>query len=122
MNAIATPRTVLDLIDEYNEKVANVEGAIEAYNRACTEIESAGVVMGTYAEPILRGRAYVHARDMQRNLLKSGWKAIYNRLNIDMIASANDKRLRELSTWRADQHCQRTVNDRLIARTHLQHR
>lgn len=95
MNAIATPRTVLDLIDEYDEKVANVEAAIEAYNRACTEIESAGVVMGTYAEPILRGRSYVHARDMQRNLLKSGWKAIYNRLNIDMIASANDKRLFE---------------------------
>lgn len=95
MNALATPRTVLDLIDEYDEKVANVEGAIEAYNRACTEIESAGCVMGTYAEPVLRGRSYVHASDMRRNLLKSGWKAIYNRLNIDMIASANDKRLFE---------------------------
>lgn len=95
MNALATPRTVLDLIDEYDEKVANVEAAIEAYNRACTEIESAGCVMGTYAEPVLRGRSYVHASDMRRNLLKSGWKAIYNRLNIDMIASANDKRLFE---------------------------
>lgn len=95
MNALATPRTVLDLIDEYDQKVANVDAAIEAYNRACTEIESAGVVMGTYAEPVLRGRSYVHASDMRRNLLKSGWKAIYNRLNIDMIASANDKRLFE---------------------------
>ena len=95
MNALATPRTVLDLIDEYDEKVAGVDAAIEAYNRACTEIESAGCVMGTYAEPVLRGRSYVNARDMQRNLLKSGWKAIYNRLNIDMIASANDKRLFE---------------------------
>lgn len=95
MNALATPRTVLDLIDEYDEKVANVDAAIEAYNRACTEIESAGVVMGTYAEPVLRGRSYVHASDMRKNLLKSGWKAIYNRLNIDMIASANDKRLFE---------------------------
>lgn len=95
MNALATPRTVLDLIDEYDQKVANVDAAIEAYNRACTEIESAGVVMGTYAEPVLRGRSYVHAQDMRRNLLKSGWKAIYNRLNIDMIASANDKRLFE---------------------------
>lgn len=95
MNMLATPRTILDLIEEYDEKVANVEGAIAAYERACTEIESAGVVMGTYADPVLRGRSYVNARDMQRNLLKSGWKAIYNRLNIDMIASANDKRLFE---------------------------
>src|SRR5690606_38305527 len=71
------------------------DAAIEAYNRACTEIESAGCIMGTYAEPVLRGRSYVNARDMQRNLLKSGWKAIYNRLNIDMIATAADKRLFE---------------------------
>jgi hypothetical protein len=44
---------------------------------------------------VLRGRAYVNANDMRKNLLKSGWKAIYNRLNIDMVASANDKRLFE---------------------------
>lgn len=95
MNEIATQRTVLSLIEEYDQKVANVDAAIEAYNRACTEIESAGCVMGTYVEPVLRGRPYVHARDMQRNLLKSAWKAIYNRLNIDMIATAADKRLFE---------------------------
>lgn len=95
MNALATPRTVLDLIDEYDEKVAGVDAAIEAFNRACTEIETAGTVMGTYVSPVLRGRAYVHASDMRKNLLQSGWKAIYNRLNIDMIASANDKRLFE---------------------------
>jgi hypothetical protein len=92
---IATQRTVVDLIDEYDQKVAGVDAAIEAYNIACSAIETAGCVMGTYAEPVLRNRSYVHANDMRRNLLKSGWKAIYNRLNIDMIASANDKRLFE---------------------------
>lgn len=93
--ALATPRTILDLIDEYDQKVAGVDDAVKAYEDACRFVESAGVVMGTYAEPVLRGRAYVHAGDMRKNLLKSGWKAIYNRLNIDMIASANDKRLFE---------------------------
>jgi len=93
--ALATPRTVLDLIDEYDEKVANADAVVEAYNAACAAVETAGTVMGTYAEPVLRGRASVHAGDMRKNLLKSGWKAIYNRLNIDMIASANDKRLFE---------------------------
>lgn len=95
MNALATPRTVLDLIEEYEEKVASAEAAVAAYETACGAIEMAGCVMGTYAEPVLRGRAYVNAGDMRKNLLKSGWKAIYNRLNIDMIASANDKRLFE---------------------------
>lgn len=93
--ALATPRTVLDLLDEYDEKVANADAVVAAYDAACAAVESAGTVMGTYAEPVLRGRAYVHAGDMRKNLLKSGWKAIYNRLNIDMIASANDKRLFE---------------------------
>lgn len=93
--ALATPRTILDLIEEYDEKVANADAVVAAYDAACAAVESAGCVMGTYAEPVLRGRAYVHAGDMRKNLLKSGWKAIYNRLNIDMIASANDKRLFE---------------------------
>lgn len=93
--AIANQRTVLDLIKEYEEKVANADAAVAAYEAACGAVETAGTVMGTYAEPVLRGRAHVNANDMRKNLLKSGWKAIYNRLNIDMIASANDKRLFE---------------------------
>lgn len=93
--ALATPRTVLDLIDEYDQKAAGVEAAIKAYEDACSAVESAGCVMGTYAEPVLRCRAFVYPDAMRKNLLKSGWKAIYNRLNIDMIASANDKRLFE---------------------------
>lgn len=95
MNAPALQRTVVDLIEEYDEKAANVEAAIEAYNKACQDVEMAGTVMGTYVEPVLRGRAHVHASAMRKNLLSSGWKAIYRRLNIDTIASAKDKKLFE---------------------------
>jgi len=92
---LATQRTVLDLVAEYDEKSAGAEAAVKAYDDACTAIEMAGTIMGTYAEPVLRQRGYVHADHIRRNLLKSGWKAIYNRLQIDRIASANDKRLFE---------------------------
>lgn len=95
MTLPAIQRTVSDLIDEYDEKVANIETAIAAYNDACTAIEMAGTIMGTYVEPVLRGRSYVHASAMHKNLLSSGWKAIYTRLNIDEIASAKDKKLFE---------------------------
>lgn len=95
MNQLARQSTVLDLIEEYEEKSANVDAAIKAYDDACTAVEMAGTVMGTYVNPVLRGKAYVHASDMQKNLLSSGWKAIYSRLNIDMIASARDKKLFE---------------------------
>ena len=92
-NFLATQRTVLSLIEEYDQKAAGVEEAIKAYEDACTSLEMAGTIMGTYVNPVLRGRAYVYASDMRKNLLQSGWKAIYQRLNIDQIASANDKRL-----------------------------
>ncbi|MBN7764114.1 DUF4942 domain-containing protein, partial [Nitratireductor aquibiodomus] len=95
MNAIAKQSTVLDIIDEYDRKTANVEAAIKAYEEACTNVEMAGTIMGTYVEPVLRGRAYVHASDMQKNLRASGWKTLYNRCQIDRIASAKDKKLFE---------------------------
>lgn len=96
MTALATQRTVLDLVEEHDQKAANAEAAVKAYEDACTAVEVAGTVMGTYIEPVLRGgKAYVHPDNLRRNLLKSGWKAIYNRLQIDRIASANDKRLFE---------------------------
>jgi len=95
MSAIARQSTVLDIVDEYETKAANVEPAIKAYEDACTAVEMAGTIMGTYVEPVLRGRAYVHAENMRKNLRASGWKALYNRCQIDRIASAKDKKLFE---------------------------
>lgn len=92
---LATQRTVLDLIAEYDEKAAGVEEAIATFEAAKTAIGMAGTVMGAYVAPVLRGSVYVYADDMRKNLLQSGWKAIYDRLSIDRIASANDKRLFE---------------------------
>ena len=93
--ALARQSTVLDIIAEYDRKVANVEAAIKAYDDACTTVEMAGTIMGTYVEPVLRGRAYVYADAMRKNLRASGWKALYNRCQIDRIASAKDKKLFE---------------------------
>ncbi|MBC2887265.1 DUF4942 domain-containing protein [Ochrobactrum sp. CM-21-5] len=94
-NAPAKQSTVLDIIDEYERKTANVEAAIKAYDDACTAVEMAGTIMGTYVNPVLRGKAYAHASDMRKNLRASGWKALYNRCQIDRIASAKDKKLFE---------------------------
>jgi hypothetical protein len=53
----------------------------------------AGSIMGVFVSPVVKGNPYVQAADVRKNLLQSGWKAIYNRLQIDRIASANDKKL-----------------------------
>jgi len=94
-HTLARQSTVLDIIAEYDRKAAGIDEAIKAYDDACTAVEMAGTIMGTYVNPVLLGRAYVHANDMRKNLLSSGWKAIYGRLNIDRIASAKDKKLFE---------------------------
>ncbi|MGN6537384.1 MAG: DUF4942 domain-containing protein [Mesorhizobium sp.] len=94
-HTLARQSTVLDIIAEYDEKAANVDAAIQAYNNACTAVEMAGTIMGTYVEPVLKGRGYVHADNMRKNLRASGWKALYNRCQIDRIASAKDKKLFE---------------------------
>lgn len=94
-HTLARQSTVLDIIAEYEEKAANVDAAIQAYEDACTAVEMAGTIMGTYVNPVLRGRAYVSADEMRRNLRASGWKALYNRCQIDRIASAKDKKLFE---------------------------
>lgn len=88
----APQRTVADLIAEYEEKAANVEAAIETFNSAFDDLQMAGTVLGTFVEPI-GSRSYLSAKEIRSNLLKSGWRAVYRRLDIDKVASARDKKL-----------------------------
>lgn len=91
----ALQRTVADLVDEYDEKVAAMPDAIQHFNDAYRALEMAATIQGKFVAPIMRHSPSVHERDLQRNLLKSGWKAIYDRLQIDRIASAKDRKLFE---------------------------
>ena len=94
MSNLALQTTVADLVAEYDSKSANVAQAIADYNAATTAIKMASTVMGTFADSIMR-EPILQERELQKNLLKSGWKAIYSRLNIGSIASAKDKQLFE---------------------------
>lgn len=93
MSLPAIQQTVTDLIDEYDQKAAAIADEITAFEKAVTKIEMAAVVQGTYAEPVVSPKPYIFEKSLQRNLLKSGWKALYNRLQIDRVASAKDKQL-----------------------------
>lgn len=91
MNAIALPLTVADIIEEYEAKDASVEHAIAAIADAHRDLNMATTVMGTYVERIAP-EPHLHADTLRKNLLKSGWRAVYQRLQIDAIASAADKK------------------------------
>ena len=94
MAEIALQRTVADLVAEYQAKDAAVEEAIRSYDEAFSRLGMAFTVQGAFVEPV-GSKSYLHADTLRKNLLKSGWKAVYNRLQIDRIASAKDKQLFE---------------------------
>ncbi len=89
---LAPQRTVADIIAEYEEKTANVENAIETFNGAFDTLGMSATVQGCYVEPV-GSRSYLNAAALRKNLLISGWKAVYNRLDIAKVASAKDKKL-----------------------------
>lgn len=88
----ALQRTVADLVEEYAAKDAAIEDAIAAFNEAFERLGMSATVQGTFVEPV-GTKSYLHASRLRKNLLSSGWKAIYNRLEIDRVASAKDKQL-----------------------------
>lgn len=95
MNVPARNRTVADLIDEYDEKVANAPAAIDAVKEAWRNLEMAASIGGKFGGNISRHSPHIYESDVLSALLKSGWRAIYDRCQIDVIASADDKRLFE---------------------------
>lgn len=95
MSVPARNRTVSDLIEEYEEKVANAPEAIKAVQDAWHNLELAATVQGKFGGGISRHQPHISERDVLSSLLKSAWRAIYDRCQIDMIASADDKRLFE---------------------------
>lgn len=90
----ALQQTVVDLINEYAAKHDAVDDAIATFNRAFDALGMAATVQGTFVEPVGQ-QSFLYADRLRANLLKSGWKAVYNRLQIDSIASAKDKKLFE---------------------------
>lgn len=92
MNAISLPITVADIVAEYEAKDSAIAAEIKALDEAFTRLDMAATVQGTYVERVAQ-RPYLHVDTLRKNLLKSGWRAVYERLQIASIASAKDKKL-----------------------------
>jgi SAM-dependent methyltransferase len=95
IHAVAKQSTVLDLIEEHDQKQSAIGDEVQAFNDAYGRLEMAACVQGKFVAPVSSNRPHIHVDNLKRNLCKSGWKAIYDRLQIDRIASAKDRRLFE---------------------------
>lgn len=92
MNAIALPLTVADIIEEYEAKDAGLDRAISEFTAAFDGIDMAATVQGVFVDRVA-AKPYLHVDALRKNLLRSAWRAVYNRLQIDAVASASDKKL-----------------------------
>lgn len=96
MNELVLPTKITDVIAEYNHKLANVENTLKEFEKASETLKTNCCVSGTWGNVhIDTGRVYEH--NLKDCLLKSAWYHIYKGLNIEMIASAKDKRLFEIA-------------------------
>lgn len=91
MNLPALQRKLSDMIEEYEEKQEKLSEALKDFESAGNAIKLAATVGGTFGNVSLdTGRIY--KSDLEASLLKSAWQSAYNYLQIDRIASAEDKR------------------------------
>lgn len=89
-NTPALQRSLVDVVAEYDLKLAGIAEAEKAFARAGTELKMACTVGGTFGDVTIdTGSTYTSS--LQLCLLRSAWKHVYEGLQLDRIASAKDK-------------------------------
>ena len=92
MNAIALPVSVHGMIEEYRLKHEGLTDTIQEVNDAVEALKTSCCVQGTFVES-LPSAPSMYLDSLRKSLLKSAWRATFNRLRIDELASAKDRRL-----------------------------
>lgn len=84
-----------ELVAEYEEKRAALKDAAEAFNRAGTALEMAITIGGTYGGVSVDDAPPQWS--LEKSLLTSAWKHLYESLSIARLASPSEKRRFEQS-------------------------
>lgn len=83
-------RSLADVVAEYDTKSAKLTAELAAFRQAGTALKMAACVAGVYGDTTI-DTGDVGERELKQNLLKSAWKHVYEGLQIDRIATAQDK-------------------------------
>ena len=91
---LAKLRSLPDVVAEYDQKLAAIPEAVAAFAAAGTALKMHATIGGEHGGQSIdtSGRG-TDARTLERNLLCSAWKHVWNGLNMPAIASAKDKKL-----------------------------
>ena len=99
MNAQTPAFTALrpsQIVDEYNRKAEALGSALGEFNAAGSALKMAASIGGTWGNVNIDiGRIWEST--LEKALLSSAWRHLYDVLQIDRLASAKDKRLFEQS-------------------------
>lgn len=95
-NELALPLNADDLIAEYNEKIDNITQTIAAYEKAYKDLQANSTVNGRFGGYVAK-QSFVYRRNIEKSLKVSIWQEFYSRLQIDKIASADDRKKWELA-------------------------
>ena len=90
-NQLALKAKLSDMIAEYEAKNSCIGQTVANFVAAGEALKMASCVSGTFGQTQLNV-GHIHERDVATSLLKSAWHHTYGRLQIDLIASAEDKR------------------------------
>ena len=94
MHVPSLQRSLSDIVAEYDAKKAALAQAVKTFESAGLDLKMAATIAGEHGDTSI-DTGHVHLRSLEENLLKSGWKHVYNGLNIERLASPTDKRLWE---------------------------
>lgn len=97
MNELSLGRTISDAVREYEQKRDAAASTKAEFEAVVSKTEAQAAVAGTFVEPLFRQRPYLHESDIEKLLLKSAWKHVYDGMGIARISSAADRKRFEVA-------------------------
>ncbi|MGY3527240.1 DUF4942 domain-containing protein [Bradyrhizobium sp. USDA 4452] len=91
MHVPSLQRSLTDVVAEYEHKLADLGSVFQRYTQAGADLKMAATIGGTWGNVSI-DTDRVHEASLKESLLKSAWNHVYEGLNIQRIASADDKR------------------------------
>ena len=95
MHVPALQRSLPDLVDEYDAKKSGMLDAVASFKQAGNDLKMACTIGGTWGKVTIDTGDRLYESSLFECLLKSAWYHVHQGLNIDRLASPNDKKLFE---------------------------
>ena len=93
VNLPTLQRSLSDVVAEYDLKAAALADAYKTFQQAGTDLKTAATIGGTWGNVTIDTGDRLYESSLATSLLKSAWMHIHDGLNINRLASPNDKRL-----------------------------